>query len=106
MRQVLVIEVLSQAPDSTGQPADTWSEAATVRGLVQPATGTEVQIANQLKAKISHGITIRHPGFTVNPALHRINMQGRIFNIVQARNLDERNREWRITALEDLSPSE
>lgn len=106
LRQALSVEVLTTSKDSTGDPVETWTAVATVRGLVQPATGTETMVADQLRTEISHGITVRHPGFRINPGMHRIRMQGRVFNIVQARNIDERDREWRLTAMEFVAAGE
>ena len=88
--------------DEHGQEVEVWTTAATIRARITPLSGRELLNAMAIRHDVSHEIATRYRG-VLNPALTRLVMGNRIFNIASIRTLDERNHETRIMATETVS---
>ena len=87
LRHRITIEKQQRAPDGQGGSNTTWETFVTVWADVQPLRGTERLQSQQVEAKTSHKITIRHcPGLCQSM---RINFDGRLFNIRAILNFRE-----------------
>lgn len=100
----LLYQTKSQTKDSYNQPQDTWTTVGTYFGWVRTPNGREAQNALQLKAEVSHMITLRYPGsFTFDPT-GRFLRGARVFNILYAVVVDERSRQIDCMCTEVVKP--
>ncbi len=79
----------------------TWNDYATAWARIEPVTGRQTSDSNMMKtdSEVTHRITIRFlRGLTPDM---RISFDGRIFKIEVILNIDERNRELEIQAIEE-----
>jgi SPP1 family predicted phage head-tail adaptor len=77
---------------------EVWTPYATRWAMIEPLQGRELIEAQQVKAEVSHKITIL-AGLTVS-SKDRIRFGNRIFDIGPAVNVGEANRELQIMAIE------
>lgn len=79
----------------------TWSTYQTVWAKIEPVRGNERTDEDTKKnqADVTHRITIRYLR-GLKPSM-RISFEGRIFSFQVIRNVNERNREMEILALEE-----
>lgn len=77
-----------------------WVDIAAVWFSLEPLSGEEQVIAQQLQATVSHRIRIRYRA-GVKPH-HRLKMGNRIFNFSSVMDPDERRRELEIMATEEV----
>lgn len=76
--------------DTTGQPIETWEEASTRWGSIEPLTGREYWQAQQVNAEMTTKITIRYcSGLTTT---QRLKYGTRVFDILSIQNIDEANK--------------
>lgn len=82
-----------------------WSTVATLWAGIRTPYGREQANAVQMKAELTHVVTIRWPGVenTVDPKM-RFLYGSRILNILWINNLDERNRQLDCYCQELVSP--
>lgn len=98
-----------ETADAYGQPAPTWNDVITLWGEVKPLSGRELFNAQQVQAQVTHQISVRYTG-SAGPIdetmrfLYTASSPARIFNITAALNVDERNREYQVLAIEQKQP--
>lgn len=100
LRHRITIEELTNAQDTLGGEAGTWSDfAANIPASYEPLTGKEFVAAEQENAQAQARFRIRYLA-GVSPAM-RINFGGRLFKIT-APPIDPRggNRELQLMAVE------
>jgi SPP1 family predicted phage head-tail adaptor len=95
----------NRTPSPRGQLPSNWATVATFWADVAPLQGRELSNAQQIKATVTHRLTMRWPGssLTITPSM-RFTWGSRIFNIVAVLNADERNRRLDIIAEEQKVP--
>lgn len=104
LRHRLIVErpVVTEAPD--GSQVVTYAPAYEdpVWGRIEPLRMTEQLIAAQVDARMTHRITLRYLPL---PPTYRLREQGtgRIFEPTGIKNMDERNRELQIMAIEQVA---
>jgi SPP1 family predicted phage head-tail adaptor len=98
--RITIFSVDSAAQDAAGQPADVETELATQWASIEPLTGRESWLLPQVVGEVSHKITTRYVA-GVTPK-HRIRYGSREFDIVVARNLEERGIQLEILASESV----
>lgn len=87
--------------DSYGQQRnDGWTTVATVWGSIEPLSGNEAFVAQQLLPQASHRIRIRFTPTFVVGASYRVQYGSRTFHIAPPLNTEERNIELVIAAVE------
>jgi SPP1 family predicted phage head-tail adaptor len=107
MRTKLIYQEASTAPDSYGDPIETWADVATVWARLRPLSGREIFYAQQVHAQTTHEVVARYIAaikptgrFTVadgsNPA--------RVLNILGVDDTDSRRVELTISCLESTPP--
>ena len=85
-----------------GEVVPTWHTFAEVYAAVEPLAGRQWFAALQVQAQVSHSIRIRwSPDWALGPK-DRIKFGTRVFDIVSVLNIQERNRELVVQALENL----
>ncbi len=95
-RYLLSIEQKTDKRGSFGETADDWREFGQVYGGIEPLSGRELLNADQVQADVTHRIVARFvTGVTPET---RVRFHGRVFNILSATNIEERNRELEILA--------
>jgi SPP1 family predicted phage head-tail adaptor len=88
--KLVSIERRGHLQDSAGQTRETWQHQAQVWASIRPVAGREYYAQSGERAEVSHEIIVRH-GVELE-AKDRIVFDGRVFDIVSAFNLEERNR--------------
>ncbi len=102
LRHRVEVQTNTTAPDTTGQPVDSWAVTATVRAAINPLSGNELLIAQQVTPQVTHEIILRHRALT---AAQRLVESGgtRTFEILRVMNINERNHELRVLCVEEPS---
>lgn len=90
LRHRIKIQSLGLADDGMGGQTEAWSDMANVWASIEPLTGKELFIAQQVESNVTHKITMRYlAGITTK---HRILFGSRVFEIVSIRDEEERNK--------------
>ena len=79
-----------------------WSDVITVGASIEPLSGRELWIAQQVQPQVTHRIRCRML-HGINPKM-RIKYKGRTFNIKSILNGGERCRQLEILAVEKIEP--
>lgn len=90
LRSELALEACVPVPDAIGGYGETWTEIATVFGMIEPVSATSVFGAGQPLETVTHRITIRHRS-NVEGRM-RFRRQGRTFDIVTVHDPDDSGR--------------
>lgn len=90
LRHRVVIESLTNASDSQGGVATTWSTYATVWALLEPTKAWEVQFAGQIQYRRTHVAWVRYRSDLTFTTAMRILFDSRYFQIKGIRRPDER----------------
>jgi SPP1 family predicted phage head-tail adaptor len=100
-RHLLTLEQRAEALDEYGGETLTYSELATAWGSVEAVGARERFESQQIKAEVSHRITIRYSALAATlTAADRIVLGSRVFDIVTPMDKDGRLRDLEILALE------
>lgn len=86
--------------DSYGQAQETWATVATCWASFKPGKGNEQEIAKEQRSYSPFEIRLRWPGNISFSTDDRILYGSRTFNIQNINNVDERNRELVVAAVE------
>lgn len=98
LRHMITIQSLAETQDSYGNMVQVWSAFGTAWASIDPYSGYERMQSQQLVTPITHKIMMRYQaGITTK---HRILFGARVFNILEALNLEERNIALKILASE------
>ncbi len=97
---IVIEEVTSEARDAVGGVTPTWTTFASPWSAVQSGAGREFFAAKERHGTISHLFIIRQlDGIT--PKM-RVSFDGRVFDILSAINVDERDRATHIATIEHI----
>ena len=101
LRHQLTIKAINTTEDSYGEVTeDPTTTECTVWGSIEPLSGRELLLAQQIQATVTHRVRIRyHSG--LDPSM-QIVFGTRTFDILSIINLEERNRELEIMCREVL----
>lgn len=86
--------------NSLGEPSDTWTDFCTVWAEIRPLTVREQILAQSNQSSVTHEIIMRWRAGIV--AKQRAQFNGRTFDIIGVRNIEERNTELRLMCAEGL----
>ncbi len=89
-----------------GEQSLAWVDVAAVWMSIEPLSGRELVMAQQINSEVTHLITIRYNPIFADPktmAKRRIVYKGRIFNIHGSMNAEEGNNYIEILASEGLN---
>ncbi|KKN41060.1 hypothetical protein LCGC14_0727100 [marine sediment metagenome] len=75
--------------DAAGGAVHTWVTDDTIWAHIAPATGKELYAGEQVKAEVTHKITIRY--YSAMTTVKRLLFGTRIFDVNFIKNIDERN---------------
>lgn len=101
LRHRVTIESPPTTQDSHGQVTGAWVPFVSCWASISPLAGRELIAARSVESGVSHVVRIRYrSGITSGM---RVNFDGRYFNIIAVRNLDERNRETVLDCEEGLT---
>jgi SPP1 family predicted phage head-tail adaptor len=81
LRDVVVLQVVSETVDALGQPIQSWANVGTYRAHVRDLQGRESVIARQVKPSLTHAVETRRLPVTVSPVTHRFLHEGRVLNV-------------------------
>lgn len=100
LRKLVTIEAVTETQNARGEPIQTWAPEAVVWASIEPLSGREFVTAQQRVSDVTHQVGLRYrPGLTPKK---RLNMAGRIFNILTTLNVGERNRSLELLVKEVL----
>jgi len=94
----MMVETYTVIKDRHGAPIESWAPAFPVWAHVQPLTGSERFIAQQVVPTASSKVTMRWRN-TIKEK-DRLKLSGRIFQIESLQNVDERNKELQAICVE------
>lgn len=100
LRHTVTLQSLVETQDSYGSAVQSWADYATVRASVEPLQGREYFASQQVRAEATTRFRIRYLS-GVLPTM-RVVFDGRAYNIESIINLNERNRELHLMAVEVL----
>ena len=102
-RHLFTLETRSEALDSYGEDVRTYATLGTAWGSMEAVGARERFESQQVKAEVSHRITIRHAAaYAGLRAEDRVTLGSRIFDIVTPQDKDGRSKDLEILALEHL----
>ena len=112
LRRRIAIQQRGGTVDSWGQQSTTWSDVlASVPAELEPLSGRELVTAQAVNAEVTSRITVRYHASLANSTavagMRAVYVNGgvtRYYNILAARNIDERNRWIELLASEGLAP--
>lgn len=106
----IILQQRSTAQDTFGQQSTTWTDFATVWAKVEPLSGREQMAAQAMQSSVTHQITIRYQTQFADPKVMAamratLTKDGvtRIFNILDARDEEERRHSLIMDAEEGLN---
>ena len=102
-RQRVTLQDLVETVDTYGQPVQSWVDLATFWAEVRPLRGSELLNVKQSWATASHFVNFRYMGSMVRPnprQRFKLTKDGRILNILNINNVEERNRAYEVTCEE------
>lgn len=100
MREAIEIQQKSASRAADGGEVVTWSTYASTWAQVQPIGGREYAAIRQAQSDITHRFRLRYLA-GVNTAM-RVLFGGRPYDIVEAINVDARNRELELLCVGDM----
>jgi SPP1 family predicted phage head-tail adaptor len=98
LRKRVTIQRRSDSVDEYGGQSVAWNDVATVWASLSPTGGKEEPQSGMVRAVASFNIQMRY--FAGLTPKDRLVYNGRIFDIVNINDVDERHREYEITARE------
>lgn len=99
LRHRIDLQAPTDAADSYGQPARSWSTYGTVWAQIEPAGGGEGAVANEQQITATHTITIRYLAGV--SSTHRALFGARVLHFLAPPvNVDERN-QWLVIQAEE-----
>lgn len=102
----MVVQQRSTSKDAVGGQLTTWPDVVTIDARIRALSGRELELAKTIATEITHEIATRYQPIFADPkvsAAYRLTYNGRIFNIHDAQNTDERDREIVFKASEGLN---
>lgn len=106
LRRLFTYQTPISAEDALGGSTNTFADAFTFWGDIRQPTGREALNAAQMKSSVSHVISARWLASStaaVNPK-GRLILDGQVFNITSAVNVERRNRELLVNVIEVVTP--
>ena len=100
LRHRITLQSVSTTPDSSGDRVEAFATFATVWARVEPLTGREQFIAQQIQSETNYRVEIRYRAGVV--ATMRVLFGGRTFEVVSVLNVGERNSDLHLMCRELL----
>jgi head-tail adaptor len=102
LRKLVTIERQAFTDDTFGEPiASGTTTVGTAWAAIEPIPARELDVARQLRADVSHKVTLRFNPSIAIYATDRLRLGSRYFELVGPPiNTDERNQEWRVLVVE------
>jgi len=88
MRHLVEIQEMQTIKDGSGSNVITWIKVVDVRASINPVTGNEMFMNAQLQNEVTHKIGMRYRALSPK---NRIVFNGRIFDVVNSLNFQEKN---------------
>lgn len=87
MRHPVTIQEVVETTNAIGEVAETWTTLSEVWASIEPISGREFQVVQQIAAETTHKVSIRYlEGVTPK---HRVLFGSRVFDILAVRNVEE-----------------
>jgi SPP1 family predicted phage head-tail adaptor len=104
LRHRVTLESPVASLDAYRQESRSWATVGTYWAFVRSPEGREAVIARQLRADVTHVVTMRYLGSTTLNAECRLVFRGRTLNILSVLNVDERRRTYELHCQEVTTP--
>jgi SPP1 family predicted phage head-tail adaptor len=100
LRHRIEIQAKQESRDSRGGVVESWNTVGLRWASIEPLRPRELFQAQQVNARVSHRILMRHyAGLTDQ---HRLRLGSRIFHLMSPLNINERRRMSELLAMEEL----
>ncbi len=93
LRHLVTIERRVETDDQVGDPVERWQLVARAWASVEPLSGRELVMQQQIHSEVSTRIRVRHRFAGEPDAKMRVKHRDRLFNISHIRNVETRDRE-------------
>ncbi|MCK4624074.1 MAG: phage head closure protein [Phycisphaerae bacterium] len=103
LRHRLVLSKRTFTQDAAGEQHATWATQATVWGSVEPLSGRELLVAQELQANVSHRVRIRGYGTTEITPDWRVTHLTRTLEIASVIDPEERGAEYEFLCAEKVT---
>ena len=101
LRRAVTVQERSLQVDDAGGQSPIWRDVVTLRAFVVPTGGSEVMASGETRSKTVYQVTTRwFPDLTPK---HRLIYEGKVFDILNINDVEERRRELQFTCTEGLS---
>jgi SPP1 family predicted phage head-tail adaptor len=100
LRHSIIIQQVTETPDTAGNLQESWATFATMRAAVVPLRGEELLRGQQIHGEVNYKITIRYKSGIV-PKM-RVSWGSRTFHIHAVANIHERDRTIELMCSEDV----
>lgn len=101
LRHYVTLQSGSKTRTAQGGFTTTWAQVRQFHAFISPKNGNEAFFGEQVRAQATHIITTRKQTERITPDM-RITFNSRVFNILEALEVDEQRHEVRIAAIEVL----
>ena len=98
LRHKVELKHLSQTQNTYGEPVDTWTKYADVWASIEPLSGRELLLAQQVNAELTLRVIIRYHSAMV--VTDRIIKDSRTLEVVNIINKNERNEQMELLCKE------
>lgn len=99
LRHRVQIQRATETRQSNGGVTQSWATTATVWAAIEPITGREGWISEQVRSVATHKVTMRYTAITT---AERLLFGTRVFSITAAVNVDEANHITQLAVTEAL----
>jgi SPP1 family predicted phage head-tail adaptor len=98
LRHRIIIQDYTETLGDIGNPVKTWTDTTTRWGKILPVSSREIIEGRQVEGRATHRVVLRYyDGLTRKS---RLKYDGRLFNIEDIINIEERNKVHLIVATE------
>lgn len=104
--RVLVEKNLGESYSDAGTPVEVWATVVERWAAIEPLTGREPVVGDQVKPEVTHTVRLRYtqnvnPGWRVKWIDPKTNLS-RVFNIDSVMDRDERHKELTLNVVEQV----
>lgn len=103
LRHRVTLQRATDGIDQYGDQTPTWTALATVWAAVEPLSGREYLLAQQVHGEATVRITIRPVANVTLTPKDRVRFGARYFDVQSVINKDERNREIELLCVERIA---
>lgn len=103
----MVQRILEEPQSDFGDPQPEWTTYTTAWAAIEPGPGTEENRGDRVEATVAYQILLRYGDGGITPKMRFLAAEsGRIFQFIEVNNTRERGFQYKIRAVEVITPPE